>query len=215
MKQQEKLFKEIAKHYMEIDGQQLKDENQLLKNENISPPTPKMDAEISKLHAKPSKNTFFSSPKQRTLAACLLIFLLAAPLYAPLLFRNYGFNTDSAESGIINESGTASSTTSMIPLNFELPQGYAVTKEMEDQGESIYLLSYEDSFDDIFLSLKRDALSEYDLEKFTSLTINNQQAYSLTEEGYTSLLFAKEGITYYLSCKSNSSEILQLAKNIL
>jgi hypothetical protein len=187
----EKLFKHLARSYVDYEGALLKQES-----ENTHLPahfSTQLDLRVKKAVRKNNILPFISA--MASVAAVLILVFSLQRFLSPPEF------TDSAPEFEI------------IPLSFTLPDNLFVNKYEIDRGQSIYTLENRDG-DHVVMTLEhvKDVMERHDMP---TAEINNHPVYYKSTSSYNLILFEHDGLVYELSCPDKMSTIIQLSKNIL
>lgn len=202
MKNTHEFFKTIAKQYVDIDGEKLKDELMGFDKEKKINISPEFNSGVyNKINKLKIKKHMIPAG---TLAACLLLFTLSY-----YFIQNH--KVVSPHSNF--EQVSSEPKYELITLNVNLPQNYYVSQIKQDKEETIYYIN-NSANDDVILTVKK---SDEDIERegLKEISIKNSVAYGLAKADYSILKFEKEGNIYTLTCKYNYNTLIEISKSIL
>ena len=188
MKNNEELFRELARRYVQAEGESL--ERELA--EHPEPVfTPVMDQRVRKA-VRPQRAGKMIAGLGVLAAALILVFL------TPSILRRA-------------EKNSPDGITSVLDVSV-LPTRLSVTDIMADHGQSIYLLA-DTQNDDVVLTLEQNR--PIIVNGLTAVAVNGQTAYVKSNADIKLLTFEKNGMTYTLTCRYELDTLLELGKNIL
>jgi len=195
LKNNDELFRELARRYVQAEGEVL--ERELA--EHPEPVlTPVMDQRVRKT-VRPRHAGKMITGLGVAAAALILIFL------TPTLLRRVG---------VKSSDGNSSFSTPNLVLDVSvLPSRLSVAGTMEDHGQSIYRLA-DSQNDDVVLTLEENRPIIID-NGLMEVAVNGKTAYIKTNADVKLLTFEKNGLTYTLTCRYELDTLLELGKNIL
>jgi hypothetical protein len=232
----DKVFKELADRYVEIDGQFLLQEQRALEEQRISYPTPRSDAQIRLLvggHKKSKK-----APILAIAAALLVAFIGASAVflqYGEQLFPSLTPSQNAPADGDVTDvipgdsggatpdgQGTSSDGLSdspgaaqLHPINFELPAQFSVADSKLDNGETIYHLDNSKN-DDVVMTIK-DAGAKTSSEQTGNLDevyIDGTVVTAKLRDEFKLLTFESDGAIYTISCRDDIGTLSNLYRSI-
>lgn len=221
MDQQDNVFRGIASGYVEIYGGEINRENE--NAEQLD--TTRVERNVKTRLRAANRNRFL---RYGALAACVLIAILV-----PLTMRSISDTaSDTAsdiasappDSAVLSEPASAGAPAfeppaqvtpryELIPLSFELPEGFAVLSAQQDMEKTVYLLN-NTALDDVVLTLEK-AEEAYDFSRLTSISLNGVPAYATANCDYKTLAFVKDEVLHIFTCKYELSTLINLANEIL
>lgn len=190
------LFKELADKYVEQYGDNLKKENEFIHISRQNFATPHLDQRVRREIKKTNKKTYrYFIP---AMVACLILIVTipAVNFIVSQVSKNY----------IMHEVG-------QIPFSNPMPDRFEIEDVEQDEGKTIYYLK-EKHQNDIILEMERTEINTIS-DDFKEIRINGKPAYLLEETDYSVLIFEKYGIAYKMTCRYESSTLVEFAEKII
>lgn len=239
----ELLFKRIATDYIDTYGEELRAEHTALSQSNVEQITPSLDAKVKRGKDAIRRSRFtrgFGIVAACALIAIILPVLYqqsqTTPNEVPALEQAAVYSqapSAAAEEAIAKDSlgeapvaeapameePTAEDTLSgqqayqPIPLGFELPEQFSISKQAQDKGKTIYYLNNTE-LDDVVLTMQF-ASELPDTSGLKEVPINTSIAYGEYNPDFSRLVFIQDGILYELSSEHDLNTLIQLGRSIL
>lgn len=198
MNEKEKLLKSMAQKYAESYGNELKTELLRLEESGAPYPTKGLEKRVMK-SVHPQKRRYM---RFAAVAAALVLIIVGLGILRPF---------SGGEQNSLSEA--PSESYEAIPLSFSVPVGFAKAGFEQDREKSVYYFS--DSLeDDVVLTMEKST-KKPDTEGLTKISINGEDAFAASEEGYNLLTFQKDGVLYELTCRYDVNTLLFFGIEIL
>lgn len=212
------LLKSMTREYVQKLGEQVKAENIQLSREFSFAPTPGLDRRVfSHIAARKRRNSFRAAA---IIAACIAL-LIVTPFalnmigqFAPTPISTAVPSVSTPAEPLAPEQTHFEPTNAgIIPLSFEMPEGYFAGEPELDNGMTVYQITTPLD-DDIVLTLTKDG----DISEYTNLKrvlIDDEPVFAKSTADYNLIAFERDNIMYVATCKYDANTIFTLGKNIL
>lgn len=207
------IYRIIASRYEEEMGKQLLSEKGLLEQQSPRADTWRLD-ELVRRGTRRRRNVKIA--RWAAAAAACVLFAVLIPLWYPLVSDIR--QPDTAESGLtvgeMPEASEGEGTQEVIPLNFILPENFAVEGVELDNGMSVYYLG-DSRQDPVVLQLQYAGGDGLRTDGLTELEIGGQPVYGRSADAYHLLTFESNGLLYTLTCAYDINTLVPLCESIL
>ena len=149
------------------------------------------------------------------IALCAITVMSVEALRIP--FLNLFINTEDKITTIDFDEEQSSSDNSLADLFGYMPEGYELTSEDNLEQGIAFVFTNERKKNIIIEKYSEEGSSGIDTEaaEFAEIMINeNNQGFYSTKNGEISLVFTKDGYTYFISANMNLTEITKIAEKI-
>ncbi len=194
----ERLYREMAGSYAESYGALLKRELGELEASGAELSSGAFDEGIRKsLRARKRRTAVWIS-----LAAACVLLLALLPVMLDLTRKAPNPDASSGDHPLYE----------VMPLGFELPEGFSVTKVEQDIERTVYYLNDPKS-EGVVMTLEK-AEGPVPHEGLDAIQLGGKQAYGLETEDYGILLIQDGGILYTMTCGRGMGSLLELGGSI-